>query len=335
MAGGLGIGSLAQAITGPPKVQQIFYSDPLNKAYDAQLTLQAGNVAADAKDMASLNEAAKRAASTVKGYEAMDAATIQNIINNRVDPYTDYTNIGNFRFGLVNGVAPLMSDLGKKAESQSDFAMGLGGRSGNGSTYQANRLIDRISRNLSPLYQTALGGIGADASAVSNNRLAVNNNTLGLMDYRSNIPGRELGYLSVPLSTRNQVTNNQIGQLRNLGGGYKDNSAAFREVKSPGQLIGEGMDQVADFALDAFSSYMGGGIGKGMGGMGGGGAGGAGAGGGAVAPRQPMNFGPSGYGGYTASYSPQTSGMNFGPSGYGGYSMGYQSPGAWQPPWKG
>lgn len=343
-------GGVADAIS-PPKLNRITYSPGLDAQIN-QLTLdQTANRAAQAAQAAKYGTAANAAAASVASLTPGDQAIIQNIINSQQNPLSTYQSVGNYNFGLLNNLSSGLADLGRAGDSRAQAALGYGGRGG--STYQSNSLLDRISKNLSPVYASTLGNIGRDASAISNNQLAQNNNTVGLLDYRAGIPGRSLSYLAAPIQLNQSLTDSQIQQLLGLGQATKQNTAGYQEKKSALGNIASSLDSAVDTGLAVYTGGLAGGNGTSTGkssmfsGFGGRGATGGASGnglGGLGSSGTPVNFGPSGYGNYGVSYgqpsaypSSTPSFSGFGPSGYGNYGVGYSQPsaqaGAWAPSW--
>lgn len=323
MAFGLFSG-IADAIS-PSKLNRISYSPALDQQLNELTADQTGNRAAQAAQAGLYTNAANAAASEVAKLSPGDQAILQQIINARVDPYQTYQNVGNYNFGLLDRLSGNLAGLGQAGDSRAQAALGYGGRGG--STYQSNTLLDRISKNLSPVYASTLNNIGRDASAISGNQIAQNQNTLGLLDYRAGIPGRGLSYLAAPIQLNQSLTDSEIQQLLGLGTGYKTNTAGFQEKKSPLGSIAGGLDSAVDTGISAYTSGLFGGTTK----AGAGSAPASGYSGG-------VNFGPSGYGsfgvnyGSNPGYSTSPANPSFGPSGYSNYGVGY-APGAWKPSW--
>ena len=316
-------GGIANAIDGGPKLNRISYSSALDDQLNALTQEQAAQRAADAADLARLSAAARGAAGGVEALAPGDLAILQRIIDNNMasgnDPFQTYTNVGNYNFGLLERIAGGLADQGRAGESQRLAGLGFGGRGG--STYQSNTLMDRISRNLAPVYAQTLGTIGRDASAIDAGRQAQNASTIGTIRERATIPGRALPYYSLPLEARGSVNAQQIAALLGLGEGFKTNTAGYREKATALGSIAGSLDSAVDTGLSLFSSGAMGGI------LGGGGGGGKSVS--TAQPFQPVTFGPSGYG-LNFSYSGQPLAPQVPPSGYNQYTLSN----TWVPPWR-
>jgi hypothetical protein len=298
-------GGIANAIDGGPKLDRIKYSSNLDDQLNLLTNSQTANRAANAADVARLSAAATGAAKQIEGLSAADQAVIQQIINSRVDPFSTYTGVGNYNLGLLNNLSAGLAEQGRAGESRRMAALGFGGRGG--STYGSNTLLDRISKNLAPVYAQTFGNIGRDATAIDSGRLNQNQNTLGLLDYRAGIPMRAVNAYGIPIQARQSVNDAEIRNLLGLGEGYKTNTAGFREKQTALGSIAGSLDSAVDTGLSLYT-----------GGLAGGNNG--------PSRSQPTNIG----------FSQPPSGQSFGPSGYGGYGMSYSQPskpGAWQPPW--
>lgn len=312
-------GGIANAIDGGPKLDRISYSSTLDDQLGLLTKGQEAKRAADAADLARLSGAATGAAKQIEGLSAGDMAVIQQIIQSRQDPFQTYTNVGNYNLGILNNLSANLANLGRAGESRQQAALGYGGRGQ--STYGTNTLLDRISKNLSPVYASTIAGISPAATAIDNSRLNQNNNTVGLLDYRAGIPLRSVDAYGIPIEARSSVNADAIRSLLGLGEGYKTNTAGYREKQTALGNIGSALDSVVDTGTSLYSSGL-------FNGMLGGGA--------AKAPATqsytPANFGSSGYGNFNMSYNGAPLAPQVPPSGYGQYGMSYN--GAWAPPWR-
>jgi hypothetical protein len=314
-------GGIAGAISGPPKVKRISYSSQLDDQINQLTGAQSGTRSANAADVARIGAQAGKAATQMEQLNPEDMATIQSIIGGRVDPFQTYQNVGNYQFGLLDRLASNLAEQGRAGESRRLASMGYGGRGG--STYQSNTLLDRISRNLSPVYASTLGNIGRDATAIEGSRLGQNANIVDLIRERAGIPARSLGLYQVPLQTRMAVNDAEIASLLGLGEAVRTNTAGFQERPTALSQIASSLDSIVDTGMDLYSGGMLGGI---LGGGGGGGRSPA-----ATPPFRPANFGPSGFSGFNMSYTGGPLTPQPGPSGFGNFGMSY----GWTPPWRG
>jgi hypothetical protein len=303
-------GGIANAIDGGPKLNPVYYSGPINDQIN-QLTLaQTGNRAANDTDLARLNAEYLKAGGEVAKMAPGDQAIIASLVKERTDPFATYQNVGNFNVGLLDRLASNLATQGQAGESRRMAALGYGGRGD--STYGSNTLLDRISKNLAPVYANTIATTGRDASAIDAGRIAQNQNTVGLLNYRANIPGRALDYYAAPITARNQVTDAEIAQLLGLGTAAKANTAGFREKQTAlGSIAGS-----LDSAVDTGMSLYGGGMLKGV--IPGGGNGSA------------PSYGGGSYGGNSPAFS------------FGGYTSPQNMPSygaglsynSWTPPWR-
>lgn len=318
-------GGVAAAIS-PPKLKRVTYSGDLDTQLADLTKAQTAGRQASQADLDRLIGASRTAAGQVEQLAPGDMAVLQSVINQRTDPFQTYTGVGNYNMGLLERLSGNLAEQGRAGESRRFAALGYGGRGP--STYQSNTLLDRVSKNLAPVYASTLGNIGRDASSIESNRLNQNANVVSLLRERAGIPTRSLPLYSLPLDARQQLTQDDIANLLGLGEGFKENTAGFREQQSALGNIASSLDSAVDTGLSLYSGGLMGGGGGGLGGIfGGGGGGGATR---APATFTPSNFGPSGYGNFGVSYSggPLQAGANFGPSGYGNYGINY---GAWTP----
>lgn len=299
-------GPIAEAIS-PAKLKQIQYSDTLNNLLNQTTANQLTRQAADATDLAALSGAAKGAAKNIEGLTLGDQSLIGSLINSRVDPFQTYQNVGDYQFNILDRLAGGLADQGRSGESRRQAALGYGGRGG--STYGSNTLLDRISRNLSPVYASTLGNLSSAASNIDANRITQDNNVLNLIGARAAAPTRSLPMYSLPIAARSQINDDQLRTLLGLGQGYKTNSAGFKEQKSALGNIGTALDGVVNTGVDLASIYAGGGSGGALGGIFGGG-------GKAQPAAQPWYMGGM-------------SGNSYGPYSYGNYGGGYQQPSPW------
>lgn len=299
MASGI-FGGIANAIDGGPKLDRISYSGTLDDQLNLLTNDQTRNRAANAADLARLSAAATGAAKDIEGLSAADQAIIQRIINQQVDPFTTYTGVGNYNLGLLNNLSAGLADQGRAGESRRMAALGYGGRGG--STYGSNTLLDRISKNLAPVYAQTFGNIGRDAAALEASRINQGNQTLGMLDYRAGIPLRSVNAYGIPIQARQSITDAEIRNLLGLGEGYKTNTAGYREKQTALGSIAGSLDSAVDTGLSLYSAGM----------FGGGGGGG-------VTKKSPVA---------------PTFQASFAPSGYGNYGVSYSQPGAWRPPWE-
>lgn len=293
-------GGVANAITGGPKLSRVSYSPALDAQLGALTDAQAQQRAANAGDVARIGAQASRAAGQMEALNPEDMAVLQGIINNRTDPFQTYQNVGNYQFSLLDRLASGLAEQGRAGESRRMAALGYGG-SGR-STYGSNTLLDRISRNLTPVYASTLSNIGRDATSVDAGRLNQNAQTAAMIRERAAIPGRSLPLYQLPLQTRMDVNEAEIANLLGLGDAWRNNTAGFREKQTALGNLASSLDSAVDTGLSLYTGGLFGGGGGGLGGILGGG-------------RQPSGGNP------------------FGPSGYGNFSIGYNS-GAWTPPWR-
>lgn len=316
--GGEAMGNAVGGFFGKDKLNKIVYDDSLRDTQTAQ-----------AYSLGKLREAAEKAG---QNYEdritaAMPSAlqiTQENIGSlanlqkqgQEFDPTATYERI---RGGNIASLADQFVNLASRGAKEDKLALAALGYGGRGpGTYESILRSDRISRNIAPVLNTIYGNLGRDTSGLNQDRLANLAATLGIMRERQAAPTAAAGLALLPYQARASMLGDEIGMGGALGSATQANTAGFETVKNKWanffQQSGRAFDQVADTAIDLYSSYMGGGM---MGGMGGGGMGGmagaaAGGGGGgaraaapeaAPAPRSTFTPRQSGGGWYGYPYT--------------------------------
>lgn len=284
------IGSFAR-----PKEEQIFLNNPLQqqigKTTDSLDAFRAGNAA----DLAKMGLEVDQASGQIKALAPGDTATLTGLINQGAeDPFQTYRNVGDYKFGVLDKLAKNIAGMGRAQDNGLMARLGYGGRGG--STYQTNSILDRISRNLTPAYTSALNGIGSDASSIVQGRTTGANNVLNLIANRAMIPARTLSLLTGLSDQRAQNLSNEIGAETGLGQASRTNYLGTKVTPNKwaaaASAIDDSLNSAVDTAGSLAASYFGGGGGGLLGGiMGGGGGGSKGFGGGggsfnAMAPGQ-------------------------------------------------
>lgn len=294
--GGEAMGNAVSGFFGKDKLKRIAYDDSLRDTQTAQ-----------AYSLGKLREAADRAGQNYEDRITAAAPQAQQIAQQNIsslydlqeqgkafDPTATYERI---RGGNIASLADQFVNLasrGAKEDKLALAALGYGGR-GPGS-YESILRSDRISRNIAPVLNTIYGNLGRDTAGLNNDRLANLAATLGIMRERQAAPTAAAGLALLPYQARASMLGDEIGMGGELGGAIQGNTAGFQSQKNKWanffQQSGRAFDQVADTAIDLYSSYMGGGLG-GMGGIGGGmGGGGARAAAPAPAPAPMSTFTP-------------------------------------------
>lgn len=274
----------ADAITGGPKLQRITYSPELDSQLNA---LTQGQTAYQGQINAAVDRLSGAATSAAKQVEDMtpeDLATYRALIDRRIDPLQTYQDVGNYQFSLIDRIAQSLAQQGRGEENRRAAAAGYGGSTGG--TYQTNTLLDRISRNLAPVYAGALSTIGRDAGSIDTGRLNQASSTASLINSKATVPGRSLGYYQIPIASRTQSNADAIAALLGLGSGFKQNTAGYREQQTRLGALAGGLDSAVETGTDLALSYFGGGGGGMLGGIMGGGGGGRQA----QQPRNAINF---------------------------------------------
>lgn len=303
-----GFSDIGEAID-PSKLQQRYYSDPLN----AQQNLTVGQLGLDRTannaDLTTFQNALKGSINQVNQLAPGDTAAYSGMLGSLSNPdaLSLYRGVGDYRTGLLNQFSKNLADQGSASDKLAQARLGYGGRGP--STYQSNALIDRISKNLVPAFQSTIGSIGADTSSLQANQRANFDQAGNIIDRRAQIPLRSTLLSLLPIQARQQVTANEIGNEGQLGSDFRNNSAGFQLVPSIGSRVGSGLDGAVSVAGSLYSGGMVNNLGGGGGGMTSSGLmnlmkmfGGFGGTGGGSAPvtsnYQPASFGPSNFSQY-------------------------------------
>lgn len=247
-----------------PKTTRVQYSGLLDQALnDTTSSLPGYRVAQDA-DLSRLTSEVGRATENIRGLEAGDQSILSQLIgSSNVDPMKTYRDIGAYQTGVLDKLA---KDLGNQGRAQDNALLarfGAGGRGG--STYQTNSIVDRLSRNLAPVYAQTLGNLGRDTGIITGARTENAGNIMDLINARASVPTRTIGLQTIPSNQRTQNLNSEIAALLGLGEGYRGNTAGYREDQNKwAQAFGavdNSLNSAADLGLFGGSLRGGGGVG--------------------------------------------------------------------------
>lgn len=289
------IGSFAR-----PKEEQIFLNNPLQqqigKTTDSLDAFRSGNAA----DLAKMGLEVDQASGQIKALAPGDTATLTGLINQGAeDPFTTYRNVGDYQFGVLGKLSKDLAGQGKAQDNAMLARLGLGGRGG--STYQTNSILDRISRNLAPVYAGALGNLGRDTGTIVSGRTTGAANVLNLIGQRAAIPTRTIPLLNLVGDRRAQNLSDEIAAESGLGNAARTNYLGTKVTPNKWAAAASAVDDSLNSAVDTVgslaSSYLGGGM---LGGLGGGMGGGRGMGFGGNA--RPGSYNPMAPGQYGAPY---------------------------------
>jgi hypothetical protein len=247
----------------PPKLKQINYSDALQKQQDLTTESLGGYRAGQAADLAKYGTAIDEATGKVKALEGSDNDILSRLISQSgQDPMDTYKGIGDYQFSILDKLSGDLAGRGKAEDNLLMARFGAGGRGG--STYQTNSILDRISKNLAPVYAGALGNLGRDTGIVVGGRDATAGNVTNLINARAGIPLRTLPLQTATMDQRSQNLFDEIAAQGGMGQNYRTNSAGFKEEPNKwAAAIGE-IDKSLNSAVDTGMSIYGGGGGGGI-----------------------------------------------------------------------
>ena len=278
MAGIFMLGDVLSAIK-PPKLSQVKYSDALGKQLDNTTNSLTGYRANQAADLSKYGQALDEATGKVKALEAGDNSVLAQLIaSSNQDPMDTYRGVGDYQFGVLDKLSKSIAGQGRAQDNALLAQFGAGGRGG--STYQTNSILDRLTRNLAPVYAGALSNLGKDTNTIVNGRTTNAGNVVNLLNTRAGIPLRTLPLQTATMDQRTQNLMDEIAAEGGLGNNYRTNSAGFKEEKNKWAAFGDAADSSINSAIDTrLSLYTGGLSGGGGGGgimsmLGGGGGGG-------------------------------------------------------------
>ena len=268
MAGISNLGGMIGAFL-PPKLKQVRYSDALAGQLDDTTNSLTGYRSSQAGDLSKYGTALDEATGKVKALEAGDNSVLAQLIaSSNQDPMDTYRGVGDYQFGVLDKLSKSIAGQGRAQDNALLAQFGAGGRGG--STYQTNSILDRLTRNLAPVYAGALGNLGRDTGTIVNGRTTNAGNVTNLLNARAGIPLRTLPLQTATMDQRTQNLMDEIAAQGGLGNNYRTNSAGFKEEKNKWAAFGDAADSSINSAIDTgLSLYT-----KGLSGGGGGGGGG-------------------------------------------------------------
>ena len=277
MAGIFQLGNIISAFA-PPKSEKQYLNnglqDQIGKTTDSLDAFRAGNSA----DLAKMGLAVDEATGQIKTLAPGDMQTIGGLIGQgSEDPFTTYKNVGDYQFGVLDKLSKNLASQGKAQDNALLARFGFGGRAG--STYQTNSILDRISRNLAPVYASSLGNLGRDTGTIVQGRTTGAQNVLNLIANRAAIPTRTIPLLNMVTDRRAENLGNEIGAESGLGQASRTNYLGTKVTPNKwaaaASAIDDSLNSAVDTGMSLASMYFGGGAGGAlggiMGGMGGGG----------------------------------------------------------------
>jgi len=264
MAGIFMLGDVLSAIK-PPKLSQVKYSDALGKQLDNTTNSLTGYRANQAADLSKYGQALGEATGKVKALEAGDNSVLSQLIaSSNQDPMDTYRGVGDYQFGVLDKLSKSIAGQGRAQDNALLAQFGAGGRGG--STYQTNSILDRLTRNLAPVYAGALSNLGRDTGTIVNGRTTNAGNVVNLLNTRAGIPLRTLPLQTATMDQRTQNLMDEIAAEGGLGNNYRTNSAGFKEEQNKCAALGDALDSSVNSAIDTGMSLYSGGLSGGGGG---------------------------------------------------------------------
>jgi len=276
MAGISNLGGILGAFL-KPKTSHVKYSDALAGQLDNTTNSLTGYRSSQAGDLAKYGLALDEATGKVKALEAGDNSVLAQLIaSSNQDPMDTYRGVGDYQFGVLDKLSKSIAGQGRAQDNALLAQFGAGGRGG--STYQTNSILDRLTRNLAPVYAGALSNLGRDTGTIVNGRTTNAGNVVNLLNTRAGIPLRTLPLQTATMDQRTQNLMDEIAAEGGLGNNYRTNSAGFKEEKNKWAALGDALDSSVNSAIDTGMSLYSGGLSGGGGGgimsfLGGGGGG--------------------------------------------------------------
>lgn len=261
----------------PSKLKQVKYSDALSGQLDTTTNSLTGYRSDKAADLSKYGAAIDEATGKVKALEGDDNSILSKLIaSSNQDPLDTYRSIGDYKFGVLDKLSSSLANQGRSQDNALLARFGAGGRGG--STYQTNSILDRLTRNLAPVYAGALNGIGTDTGTIVGGRSQNTGNVLNMLNARAGIPLRTLPLQNAVSDQRTQNLFDEIAAEGQMGQNYRTNSAGFQERMNPWAAAAGAVDNTINGAIDTALSLGGGGGMSGgimnlLGGKGGGGGG--------------------------------------------------------------
>lgn len=266
MAGISNLGGILGAFL-KPKLNQVKYSDALAGQLDNTTNSLTGYRADQSADLSKYGLALDEATGKVKALEAGDNSVLAQLIaSSNQDPMDTYRGVGDYQFGVLDKLSKSIAGQGRAQDNALLAQFGAGGRGG--STYQTNSILDRLTRNLAPVYAGALSNLGKDTNTIVNGRTTNAGNVVNLLNTRAGIPLRTLPLQTATMDQRTQNLMDEIAAEGGLGNNYRTNSAGFKEEKNKWAAFGDAADSSINSAIDTGMSLYSGGLSGGGGGGG-------------------------------------------------------------------
>lgn len=244
-----------------PKLVRDWYSDVLNGQQDLTTAGLGTNRTANQADLDTFTNALKGSISRVNALEPGDTGALTGMIGTLSNPdaLSLYRGVGDYRTGLLNKFSADLAGQGSASDKLAQARLGYGGRGP--STYASNSLIDRISKNLVPAFQSTIGSIGADTSSLQTNQRANFDQSVGLIDKRAQIPLRSTLLNLLPIQVRQQLMQDEIGNETALGSAYRNNLLGTHLKTDRLTKILQGSDDSAntgaDIGISLIKDYLG------------------------------------------------------------------------------
>lgn len=176
----------------------------------------------------------------------------------KIDPVGTYERIREGNLAALGQWAKTLADYGSAADKVTLAARGVGGRPSEG-TYGSILRQDRVSRNIAPVVGGIFSRLGPDTGILTSQRSGALADYVNLLRERSSIPYRNVASYLLPGQQRYRTLGEQITALGGLENVSRMNYLGTKAEEGRwGRVLkglGRGVDQLGDFALDA---YMGG-----------------------------------------------------------------------------
>jgi len=142
---------------------------------------------------------------------------------------------GDWSFAKDTEVAKAIAGFGKAEDNRLLANLQHGGQGG--STVQTNSILDRVSKNITPLYSNIFSSIPGFINATTSGDNARTANLLSLVRERAGIPLRGVQAEMIGSGLRTKNLNEEINALAGLGGAYRSNYLGTHYKPSRGEQV--------------------------------------------------------------------------------------------------
>lgn len=238
-------GALGQMIGGGPKIQQQYYSQPVNNAIGGTANTVSTIQNQANSDIANYASQLGTASGQIQGMQPGQLAQMGAVTNNLATTTgaNTFKNLGDYLTGKLNSFA---SGLAGQGAAGNNLALANSGYGGTGpSSYTTDVMMNRISSNLAPVFSNLMAGLGGDTATVMGQDRANAGAVQQAQDYSASIPLRTPGLALAPTQASLGVLSGLTGSLGGLAGAAKTNSAGFTSTPSNGMLLGNALGSMA------------------------------------------------------------------------------------------